>query len=180
MRKVLLGSALVALVGVQSAAAFDVSWRTIVGIDQPGNVVGSFANPPVCQFNGQGCINGAGQPWSSIPLGEPQVTIDTVTGTLSFKVKGLVVAGGNDVGNVPAGLTDISVTLLCIIPPAGPNILIGRRLSLTRLGDSAFIGKLDGAIPSSCVPSNMHLLIQANNTSGPWIAAGVSRTPNTP
>jgi hypothetical protein len=162
------------------AAAFEVTWRTIVGIEQPGNVVGSFANPPTCPTNGNGCINGAGQPWSSIPLTEPQVTIDTVAATLKFKVKGLVVAGGNEAGDVPVPLTDISVTLMCIIPPAGPNIIIGRKLSLNRLGDTAFIGKLDGAIPSSCVPSNMHLLIQANNTSGPWIANGASRSPSTP
>jgi hypothetical protein len=103
-----------------------------------------------------------------------------VTGTLSFKVKGLVVAGGNNVGDVPAALTYISVTLMCIIPPAGPNIIIGRKLSINRLGDSAFTGKLDGAVPSSCVPSNMHLLIQANDTAGPWIANGASRTLSTP
>ena len=180
MKKVLLATIAFALVNVQPAAAFEVSWRTIVGIEQPGNIVGSFSSPPTCPMNGNGCINGAGQPWSSIPLAEPQVTIDTVTGTLSFKVKGLVVAGGNDVGDVPAELTSISVTLMCIIPPAGPNIIIGRKLSINRLGDSAFTGKLDGAVPSSCVPSNMHLLIQANDTAGPWIANGASRTVNTP
>jgi hypothetical protein len=180
MKKVLLATIALALVNVQPAAAFEVSWRTIVGIEQPGNIVGSFSSPPTCPMNGNGCINGASQPWSSIPLAEPQVTIDTVTGTLSFKVKGLVVAGGNDVGDVPAALTSIIVTLMCIIPPAGPNIIIGRKLSINRLGDSAFSGKLDGAVPSSCVPSNMHLLIQANNTAGPWIANGASRTVNTP
>jgi len=177
---VLAATTALALINVQPAAAFEVSWRTIVGIEQPSNIVGSFSSPPTCPMNGNGCINGAGQPWSSIPLAEPQVTIDTVTGTLSFKVKGLVVAGGNDVGDVPAALTSISVTLMCIIPPAGPNIIIGRKLSINRLGDSAFSGKLDGAVPSSCVPSNMHLLIQANNTAGPWIANGASRTVNTP
>ena len=178
---VLAATTALALINVQPAAAFEVSWRTIVGIEQPGNIVGCFPSLPMCcPMNGNGCINGAGQPWSSIPLAEPQVTIDTVTGTLSFKVKGLVLAGGNNVGNVPADITFISVTLMCIIPPAGPNIIIGRKLSINRLGDSAFTGKLDGAVPSSCVPSNMHLLIQANDTAGPWIANGASRTLSTP
>ena len=177
---VLAATTALALINVQPAAAFEVSWRTIVGIEQPGNIVGSFSSPPTCLMNGNGCINGASQPWSSIPLAEPQVTIDTVTGTLSFKVKGLVVAGGNNVGDVPEALTFISVTLMCIIPPAGPNIIIGRKLSINRLGDSTFSGKLDGAVPSSCVPSNMHLLIQANGTTGPWIANGASRTLSTP
>jgi hypothetical protein len=86
------GSALLMSAMAGPAAAQSVQWKNIVGIVQPGNIVGSFATPATCSTTPPidvGCINGAGQPWTTLG-GQADVTL--ASGQLDFHVNGLVLA----------------------------------------------------------------------------------------
>lgn len=159
------------------ASAEIVSWINIVGIDQPGNVVGSFANPPVCPIQGQGCVKGADEPWSDQPetiSKKPQVTVDTVTGNLKFFISGLVLEGGNEIGDRPEPFNTLIGTIICINPPPGANVIINTQtVGVNSEGDSQFSGSV-GPLPPSCSFGNMHFLIRTSST-GPWIANGAIR-----
>jgi hypothetical protein len=65
------------------AAAAEVRWKTVIGIIQAGNMVGS--------------IQGGGQPWSTL---SGQARADLLSGRVEFEVRGLVLAGGNAIGPV--------------------------------------------------------------------------------
>jgi hypothetical protein len=186
------------------AAAVTVNWQTIVGIEQPGNVVGSFATPPTCPTNGAGCVNGGGQPWTTLPnitgssqsqsqsqsqgQGQNQnqsqshatvnaATVNLATGHLQFQVHGLVLAGGNSIGTVPSNITSIIGTLICIVTPSGPNVVINTSsVPLSSLGDAQFSGSV-GSIPTPCNSSNIAFLIRTSPT-GNWIANGSVRSAN--
>ena len=114
--------AVIMTVTASPAAAQIVVWRTILGIEQPGNIVGSFTTPPTCT-NGAGCFNGGGQPWTTFtPLqllpGQAQfATVNLSTGQLQFEVHGLVLAGGNSIGTV-GPLTSVIGTIICIVGPS--------------------------------------------------------------
>src|SRR5262249_15907458 len=68
----------------------EVEWKQIVGIIQPGNTVGS----------GTGLVTGGGQPWTTTG-GSAEVNL--ASGRLQFQVQGLVLAGGNAIGNPGPG-----------------------------------------------------------------------------
>src|SRR5215468_8288954 len=76
-----------------------VQWRQIVGIVEPGNLVGT----------GGGQIRGAGQPWSARG-GNAHLNLQAER--LSFEVMGLVLAGGNDIGT-PGSVANVRGTLVC-------------------------------------------------------------------
>jgi hypothetical protein len=173
--KVFAAVTAIALLTASPVAAEEViGWRTIVGIIQPGNIVGSFATPPTCPTNGQGCINGGGQPWTTIPLAAPQVTVDLATGQLKFGVRGLVLAGGNQIGTPPSQIGTVVGTIMCIVASPGANLIINTGpVALNRNGDATFSGSI-GAIPTTCNASNILFLIQTSPT-GNWIANGASR-----
>jgi hypothetical protein len=182
--KVLAAVTALALLTASPAAAQIVSWRTIVGIVQPGNIVGSFATPPTCPTNGQGCINGAGQPWTTIVPqrdqrtqgeGAPQVTVNLATGQLQFQVQGLVLAGGNNIGTVPNTITSVVGAIICIVPSPGSNFITNTGpVPLSSTGDAQFSGSI-GTIPTTCKSSNIHFLIRISS-AGNWIANGSVRT----
>lgn len=181
MKNILLAAITASVVlGAASASAQTVTWTSIVGITDPGNIVGSTANPPVCATNGQGCINGAGQPWTVAgPLGPeieenlPKVTLNLATGALHFSVNGLVTAGGNFVGSPPA-VASIVGTIFCLARPPGANFIVTTApTGLNREGGALFTGSV-GALPPTCNRNNVSFLIQTSPT-GPWIAFGAQR-----
>jgi hypothetical protein len=152
-----------------------VSWKTIVGIVQPGNIVGSFTTPPSCPVPpatpvGVGCINGAGPPWTALG-GKAKVNL--ANGNLDFRVTGLVLAGGNSIGTVPATLTTVKGTLICIVGTATTNVIIDTVfVPLSSTGDAQFSGSV-GPIPTSCTASNIAFLIRIS--ANRWIANGSVR-----
>jgi hypothetical protein len=184
-------SALLISATASPVAAQIVRWRTVIAIVQPGNIVGSFTTPPSCPINGAGCFNGGGVPWSGGGLppqeeqqqqsnnsqGQPeaQVTVNLATGQLQFQVHGLVLAGNNFVGTLPSNFPPVVGTIICIIPPSGPNVIFSTvPMALSSTGDAQFSGFI-GAIPTSCTPSNMAFLVR-NSVTGNWIANGSVRT----
>lgn len=74
-------------------------WKTIAGIVETGNPVGS----------GAGLVTGAGQPFSALG-GSAELNLET--GELKFEVRGLVFAGGNFIGTT-GPFTEVTGTLIC-------------------------------------------------------------------
>jgi hypothetical protein len=135
------------------AAAQSVRWRTVVGVIQPGNVVGG--------------ITGGGQPWTTLG-GNASVNL----ATSQVEVRGLVLAGGNSIGT-PGANTQVKGTLVCIVG-ATPVALDTVAVPLDSRGDAEFSGSIS-PIPTTCTPSNVAFLIRSvvNNN---WFAAGSVRT----
>ena len=187
-------SALLISATASPVAAQIVRWRTVTAIVEPGNIVGSFTNPPSCPINGAGCFNGGGLAWSGGGLPpheeqqqlsnnsqgqrearEAQVTVNLATGQLQFQVHGLVQAGGNFVGTLPSNFPPVVGTIICIIAPSGPNVIFSTvPVALSSTGDAQFSGFI-GAIPTTCTPSNIAFLVR-NSVTGNWIANGSVRT----
>jgi hypothetical protein len=153
-----------------SASAQNVKWQNIVGIVQAGNIVGSFTTPPSCPAPFVGCINGGGQPWTTLG---GQAKVNLSNGQLEFLVNGLVLAGGNAIGT-PDGITTVQGTLICIVGTAASNVILQTALvPLSPTGDAQFSGSL-GPISTSCQPSNVAFLITI--PAGRWIANGSVRS----
>ena len=127
------------------------AWKTIIGIEQAGNVVDG--------------ISGGGQPWSAR---SGEASVDLHTGEVEFEVRGLVLAGGNAIGT-PGAVASVAATLVCgvgvsVAAPPAP---------LSAQGDAEFDGVV--AIPAGCKGENIGFLLTAPN--GQWIANGSVRTP---
>jgi hypothetical protein len=157
------------------ASAQNVKWENIVGIVQAGNIVGSFTTPPSCPVPpatpvGVGCINGGGQPWTTLG---GQAKVNLSNSKLEFEVRGLVLAGGNSIGT-PDAITSVQGTLICIVGTATSNVILNTTsVPLSSTGDAQFSGSL-GPIPTSCQPSNVAFLITI--PAGRWIANGSVRS----
>lgn len=119
-------------------------WKTIIGIEQAGNVVDG--------------ITGGGQPWSTLG---GEASVDLRSGEVEFAVHGLVLAGGNAIGT-PGAVTSVAATVVCGvgISAAAPPV------PLSPQGDAEFDGIV--AVPAGCKGSNIALLLTAPN--GQWIA----------
>ena len=149
----LLALAAVPLLPAASFARDDSApqWKTIIGIEQAGNVVDG--------------ITGAGQPWSALG---GEASVDLRTGEIEFEVHGLVLAGGNSIGT-RGGVASVAGTVVCgvgisVATPPAP---------LSAQGDAEFDGIV--AIPPGCTSSNIALLLTAAN--GQWIANAAVRRP---
>jgi hypothetical protein len=104
-----------------------VVWRTIIGIEQAGNVVGG--------------ITGGGQPWSAR---EGEALVELTSGFVVFEVRGLVLAGGNTIGT-PGAVNQVKGTLVCG-PSSGISTVIDTALvPLNAQGNATF----DGSFSSS-------------------------------
>ncbi len=139
-----------------------VKWEDIVGIIQPGNMVGT----------GTGQVTGAGQPWTA-ESGKAQ--IDLGTGRLKFTVRGLVLAGGNSIGT-RGGVATVKGTLVCDTNGSGGggnSALVDTPLvPLSPEGDADFSG--DVMLAAVCVSeADIAFLIRAGSA---WIANGSVRT----
>ena len=142
--------------GFASAGLADsdsTSWKRIIGIIQAGNLV----------FD----INGGGQPWSTLG-GEALVNLRT--GHVEFEVRGLVLAGGNNIGT-PDNITQVKGTIVC--GAGASNQSDTPLVALGAQGEAEFEGNI--AVPATCTPSNIAFLIRI--AAGRWIANGTVRSP---
>src|SRR5215469_18845260 len=120
------------------------SWKTIIGIEQAGNVVDG--------------ISGGGQPWSTLG---GEASVDLRTGEVEFEVHGLVLAGGNSIGT-PGAVVSVAGTVVC-----GVGVSVATPpVPLSAQGEAEFDGIV--AVPLSCKGNNIALLLTAPN--GQWIA----------
>ena len=137
------------------AAADGTRWRTIVGIEQAGNLVGTIA--------------GGGQPWTTLG-GEARV--DLSGGHVEFEVRGLVLNGSNAIGT-PDAITQVRGTLVCDAGAKDQAIADTPLVTLSAQGDAEFEG--DITIPPTCTPANVAFLVRI--PAGRWIANGAVRSP---
>ena len=141
-----------------------IQWRTIVGIVQANNVVGS----------GSGAVTGGGQPWTTAG---GQATVNLRTGQVSFEVRGLVFAGGNTVGT-PLPITQVMGTLVCDTNgSASPgtvknSVLVDTApVPLDAQGDARFSGNV-GALPAVCLSEPDVAFLVRIPGANRWIANG--------
>src|ERR1700704_5477773 len=104
LRKSLIISAFtagVAVIGSNAAAdAGDaLHWKSVIGIIQANNVVGT----------GAGAVTGAPGPWSAL---SGSVSVDPDKAKFDFDVRGLVLAAGNSIGT-PGTIVQVRGTLVC-------------------------------------------------------------------
>jgi hypothetical protein len=136
-----------------------VRWKTIVGLIQAGNLVGT--------------IGGGGQPWSTLG-GEARA--DLARGNIEFEVRGLVLAGGNAIGT-RAAIAQVKGTLVCDPGAADQAIVDTPAVDLSPQGDAEFDGNV-GPIPAVCRPGNTAFLVRiaAAAPGDRWIANGAVRS----
>ena len=161
----LAGMAAGALMTLSGTAAADgsssVRWKTIVGIEDAGN-----AN------NAVGGITGGGQAWTTLG---GNARVDLASGNVDFEVRGLVLAGGNNIGT-PDGITQVKGTVVCISGTATQPVVNTTDTLLVPLsaqGDAEFDGNV-GPLPAACTPTNVAFLVRI--AAGRWIANGAVRS----
>ena len=138
------------------AAADSVRWRTIIGIEDAGNVVGG--------------IGGGGQPWSTLG---GRAKVDLAKSQVSFEVDGLVLAGGNNIGT-PDGINQVKGTIVCNAGTAAQQVRDTPLVTLSPTGDAEFSGTTTLPIPSSCNATNVVFLVRI--AADRWIANGAVRS----
>lgn len=162
------GAALLASTLAARADGNVAHWQTIVGLIQPGNVVGS----------GTGVVLGGGQPWTTTG---GEAGVDLNNGNIGFRVRGLVFAGGNSVGN-RGPIAMVKGTLVCDTNGSagdGNSTLVDTPVvALSSTGDARFFGNL-GPLPAACAEPDIAFLVRiaAGPAANRWIAnAAVLRT----
>jgi hypothetical protein len=175
---VLLG--FVALMAMTSsiAAAQELRWKTVEGILRSGDKVGV----------GRGKLTG-GIPWVTSG-GSVDVNLDT--GSVSFDVKGLVLAVGSDplfgfgvpIGT-PGPVTQVQGTLVCDVDGTsnGGNSLHfdTPATTLDSEGNAQFSGSFISSLPSICSSEKdddafVIRIVQPAAVAGAWIAFGAVRS----
>jgi hypothetical protein len=136
------------------AKADTVRWRTIVGILEKGNLVGT--------------IQGGGQPWTTLG---GRARVDLTKSQLDFDVQGLVLAGGNAIGT-PDGINQVKGTLVCNAGTPTQATFDTVLVTLSPQGDADFSGPI-GPIPSTCSAANVAFLVRV--AADRWIANGAVR-----
>ena len=141
------------VVGSAQARADDATlkWATIIGIIQAGNVVAG--------------IPGGGQPWSTLG---GNASVNVQSGQVHFRVDGLVLAGGNNVGTRDA-ITQVKGTLVCNTTTT-PVVVDTPLVPLDEEGDARFDGDV-GPIPAAC-SGNPNVAFLVRIAAGRWIANG--------
>ena len=170
-------SMLLIALSATAGQAKTVRWRTIVGIVEAANLVGSgdFG------FGVSGVLGGA--PWSTLGGG---ARVNLGTGQVQFDVKGLVLAAGsaNAFGltnlpiGTPDGVTDVTGTLVCDIDGSagGESTLVDTPSGpLSSAGNAQFSGNI-GPLPPACTDeTDIAFLVRIFNPDafrGVWIANG--------
>ena len=156
-RGTVLAAAAIAFLTVSIASpakADSVRWRTVVGIVQAGNLVGT--------------IQGGGQPWTTLG---GRARVDLAKSQLDFDVQGLVLAGGNTIGT-PGAVNQVKGTLVCNAGTPTQAIFDTALVTLSPQGDADFSGPI-GPIPSTCDATNVVFLIRVG--ADRWIANGAVR-----
>jgi hypothetical protein len=156
MMKTLIASAIGALlllaIASPSRANDNVSWETIIGIQQASNVVGG--------------ITGGGEPWSTLG---GAVSVNLTEGTVGFQVRGLVLAGGNSIGTTDK-VTDVIGTLVCALTSTTPKVINTPSVPLSPQGNAQFSGSFSSST-TGCIGTQQAFLIR-NAANGAWIANG--------
>jgi hypothetical protein len=167
-----IGMLLLGTLSVTTAQAKEVSWRTIVGIVEAANVVGTSP----------GIVGGA--PWSTLGGG---AQVDLGTGKVQFQVKGLVLAAGAAEAfgltglpiGTPDGVTDVEGTLVCDLDDSagsGTATVDTPSVPLSSTGDAQFSGSFAAPLPPACTnEQDIAFLIRIFNPPafrGVWIANG--------
>src|SRR6201981_1815079 len=153
---VALGAILLTAIASPSRAQNIVVWRTIIGIEQAGNVVGG--------------VTGGGQPWSAR---EGEALVELMRGFVVFEVRGLVLAGGNTIGT-PGAVTQVKGTLVCGPGSASPTVIDTPLVPLSAQGNAEF----DGSFSSSTAGcSAMDVAFLVRTAGGAWIGNGSVRVP---
>jgi len=141
-----------------------IQWRTIVGLVQANNVVGS----------GSGAVTGGGQPWTAAG---GHASVNLSTGQVTFEVRGLVFAGGNTVG-VPLPITQVMGTLVCDTNASADHgstpssVLVNTAaVPLDAQGDAQFAGNV-GALPAVCLSEPDIAFLVRIPGANRWIANG--------
>ena len=139
-----------------------VRWRVIIGIIQPGSIVGK----------GTGAVTGGLAPWHTT---RGRAEVNLATGELHFVVRGLVLAGTNFIGT-RGDISQVKGTLVCDTTGSatGNSTLVNTELvPLSLQGDARFSGNV-GPLPGACLNSpNIAFLIRT--AGGFWIASGEVR-----
>jgi len=150
-----------ALAGANAYASPDdtLQWRSIIGIIQGNNTVGS----------GAGTATGAPGPWSTQ---DGHVSVSLRTGQVDFDVRGLVLAAGNSIGT-PGTVTQVKGTLVCDTDGSasgGNSVIVDTDLvELDDEGNARFHGKVGLPVLCATEPDVAFLIRTA---SGRWIANG--------
>jgi hypothetical protein len=163
---VVAGLVLGAVIGGNASAdpGDNLSWQSVIGIAQAGNVVGT----------GTGAVTGAGV-WSA-QGGHVNVFLNKGTGKIDFEVHGLVLAGGNAIGT-PGAVTQVRGTLVCDTDgsASGLNSVLVETppVDLSDEGNAEFHGSV-GALPAVCAsePDIAFLIRAGASATAKWIANG--------
>jgi hypothetical protein len=152
-----------------AAEAQIIRWQQIIGIMEAGNDVGS----------GAGLVDGGGQPWSTtVTFKRDGASLNLANGNVTFRVKGLVLAGGNGVGTI-GGVAQVRGTFVCDTDGsagAGDSVLVDTPLvPLSSRGDAQFQGNV-GPVPAACA-SEPDIAFLIRTPGGAWIANGAVRIP---
>jgi hypothetical protein len=116
-----------------SAAAQNVKWANIDGIVPAGtnsNVGATGTGNPAPNCVAGTCVNGAGTPWTTLG---GQAKVNLANGQFQFNVKGLVLAGGNNIGTVPSTITTVIPTFVCITASGSGATMV--TTAVTKTGD---------------------------------------------
>jgi len=136
--------------------AYVARWQSVIGIIQASNVVGT----------GTGAVTGAPGPWSAQG---GHVVVDLARGKVEFAVRGLVLAGGNSIGNTGA-VDQVKGTLVCDTNGSGSggnSVLVDTPLvELDDEGDARFRGSV--TIPAVCA-AEPDIAFLIRTASGRWI-----------
>jgi len=163
-RKSLIVSAIALGAAVVGSSAFagnsddKLQWRSVIGILQGNNVVGT----------GTGAATGAPGPWSATG-GHADFSLQT--GQISFDVRGLVLAAGNSIGT-PGTVTQVKGTVVCDTDgsAAGNSVFVETPLvDLDDEGNARFTGRV--TVPAVC-GSEPDVAFLIRTASGRWIANG--------
>ena len=136
-----------------------VKWHRIVGIVEPGGLVGRPPGGAPCDV-GVDCVEGTVAPWT---VTEGHAEVDLEDGRMQFTVKGLVLAGDPSFTNIgtPGLVTRVKGTLVCNdTAPGLPELVDTETVHLSRLGNAKFSGHVD--LPASCAdePEDIVFLIR--------------------
>jgi hypothetical protein len=174
LHKALIGGALLAAMVAPASWADGgndggkIRWQAMVGIMEPGNLVGGTMVPPA--------IPGGGQPWSVLG---GQAYVDLLNNVTAFSVKGLVLAGGDSIGT-PGPINKVIGTLVCSPGTASQTIVDTRPVPLDPQGNASFYGRFTSST-AACINSPVAFLVRifSSNSAinGRWIANGAVRTP---
>ncbi len=143
-----------------------LSWARIVGIADPGSIVGRRLSGEDCNV-GVDCVEGTPAPWSAA---DGRAEVDLENQRIAFAVRGLVVASDPTFSNLGTTtvVTMVKGTLVCNdTEPGLPELVDTDAVPLSARGNADFRGHVD--LPASCSaePNDIVFLIRIADVSDP-------------